>query len=44
MCFSIEPGIYFPERFGVRIEGNVTATEDGSRRLNNTSHEMRVVA
>ena len=44
MCFSIEPGIYFPERFGVRIEGNVTATEDGSRRLNNTSHEMRLVA
>ena len=44
MCFSIEPGIYLPERFGVRIEDIVTATEDGGRRLNNTSHEMRIVS
>ena len=29
MCFSIEPGIYLPERFGVRLEDNVTVTEDG---------------
>jgi Xaa-Pro aminopeptidase len=26
MCFSIEPGIYLPERFGVRIEDIVTVT------------------
>ena len=44
MCFSIEPGIYLPGRFGVRIEDIVTVTEDGGRRLNNTSHEMRIVA
>jgi Xaa-Pro aminopeptidase len=44
MCFSIEPGIYLPDRFGVRIEDIVVATEDGGRRLNNTSHEMRIVA
>jgi D-alanyl-D-alanine dipeptidase len=44
MCFSIEPGIYLPDRFGVRIEDIVTATEDGGRRLNNTSHEMHIVA
>ena len=44
MCFSIEPGIYLPGRFGVRIEDIVVATEDGGRRLNNTSHEMRIVA
>jgi Xaa-Pro aminopeptidase len=43
MCFSIEPGIYLPGRFGVRIEDIVTVTEDGGRRLNNTSHEMRIV-
>jgi Xaa-Pro aminopeptidase len=43
MCFSIEPGIYLPDRFGVRIEDIVTVTEDGGRRLNNTSHEMRIV-
>ena len=36
MCFSIEPGIYLPGRFGVRIEDIVVVTEDGGRRLNNT--------
>ena len=44
MCFSIEPGIYVAGRFGVRIEDIVTVTEDGGRRLNNTTHEMQVVA
>ena len=44
MRFTIEPGINFPERFGVRIEDIVTATEAGGRRLNNTIHEMRIVA
>jgi Xaa-Pro aminopeptidase len=44
MCFSIEPGIYLPQRFGVRIEDIVTVTEDGGRRLNNSSHEMQIVA
>ena len=43
MCFSIEPGIYLPDRFGVRIEDIVVATEDGGRRLNNTPHELRIV-
>jgi hypothetical protein len=44
MCFSIEPGIYLPSRFGVRIEDIVTVTESGGRRLNNTSHDMRLVS
>ena len=44
MCFSIEPGVYLAGRFGVRIEDIVTVTEDGGRRLNNTSREMRIVA
>ena len=43
MCFSIEPGIYLPGRFGVRIEDIVTVTEDGGQRLNNTSHDLAVV-
>jgi D-alanyl-D-alanine dipeptidase len=43
MCFSIEPGIYLAGRFGVRIEDIVTVTGDGGARLNNTSHELRVV-
>ncbi len=44
MCFSIEPGIYLPGRFGVRIEDIVTVTPDGGRRLNNTDHALAVVA
>ncbi|WP_274563420.1 aminopeptidase P family protein [Streptomyces spiramyceticus] len=43
MCFSIEPGIYLPGRFGVRIEDIVTVTEDGGRRLNTTARELAVV-
>jgi Xaa-Pro aminopeptidase len=43
MCFSIEPGIYLPHRFGVRIEDIVTVTETGARRLNNTDHALQVV-
>ncbi|MGW6016257.1 aminopeptidase P family protein [Streptomyces sp. NPDC055210] len=43
MCFSVEPGVYLPGRFGVRIEDIVTVTEDGGRRLNDTPREMAVV-
>jgi Xaa-Pro aminopeptidase len=43
MCFSIEPGIYLPGRFGVRIEDIVTVTPDGGRRLNNTPRDLAVV-
>ncbi|MFD7445630.1 M24 family metallopeptidase [Streptomyces sp. NPDC059909] len=43
MCFSVEPGIYLPGRFGVRIEDIVTVTESGGRRLNNTPREMAIV-
>jgi Xaa-Pro aminopeptidase len=44
MCFSIEPGIYVAGDFGVRIEDIVVVTADGGRRLNNTSHELGIVA
>ncbi|MEU4420875.1 aminopeptidase P family protein [Actinoplanes sp. NPDC024001] len=44
MCFSIEPGVYLPGRFGVRIEDIVTVTEDGGRRLNNTSRDLHIVS
>ena len=44
MCFSIEPGIYLPGRFGVRIEDIVTVVPDGGRRLNQTPRGMRIVS
>ncbi|GAA0623261.1 aminopeptidase P family protein [Streptomyces crystallinus] len=43
MCFSVEPGIYLPGRFGVRIEDIVTVTENGGRSFNNTAREMAIV-
>ncbi|WP_425956603.1 M24 family metallopeptidase [Xylanimonas sp. McL0601] len=47
MCFSVEPGIYLPGRFGVRIEDIVVAfPEDapqGARRLNESPRELVVV-
>jgi Xaa-Pro aminopeptidase len=44
MCFSIEPGVYLPGRFGVRIEDIVVVTEHEGRRLNNTDHGLAVVS
>lgn len=43
MCFSIEPGIYLPGRFGVRLEDVVVVTETGGLRFNNTQRDLRVV-
>jgi Xaa-Pro aminopeptidase len=44
MCFSIEPGIYLAERFGVRIENIVSVTAEGVRSLNaDPARELRVV-
>ena len=43
MCFSVEPGVYLPGRFGVRIEDLVTVPGDGGRRLNTTPRDMAIV-
>lgn len=43
MAFSIEPGIYFPGRWGARIEDIVIVTADGAISVNNQPHELVVV-
>ena len=43
-AFSIEPGIYVPDRWGARIEDIVVCTVDGGDRLNRSSRDLRVVA
>ncbi len=39
MTFSVEPGIYLPDRYGARIEDIVAVTADGVERLNTRSRE-----
>ncbi len=43
MIFSIEPGIYLPGEFGVRIEDLVLVTEDGCEVLNKFNKELTIV-
>ena len=43
MCFSVEPGVYLPGNFGVRIEDLVVVTEDGVETLNQMDHDFRIV-
>lgn len=43
MVFSVEPGIYLPGRFGVRIEDLVLVTEDGCEVLNKLPKDLLVI-
>jgi Xaa-Pro aminopeptidase len=42
-AFSIEPGVYLPGRFGLRLEDIVVATESGPHRLNDAPRDLAVV-
>jgi len=43
MSFSVEPGIYIPGEFGMRIEDIVVVTTDGSERLNLSARDPYLV-
>lgn len=43
MAFSIEPGIYVPDRWGMRIEDIVVVVDGGVERLNRSSRKLRFV-
>lgn len=42
MVFTVEPGIYLPGRFGVRLEEVAVVTADGARILSNLSRALHV--
>lgn len=42
MVFSIEPGVYFPGEFGIRIEDIVVVTAAGVHTLTGSSHQLVV--
>jgi Xaa-Pro aminopeptidase len=44
MTFSVEPGIYFPGRWGARIEDIVVVTHDAAEPVNHQPHELTVVS
>ena len=43
MAFTVEPGIYLPNRNGVRVEDNMVVTDDGAESLSDMPREIRVV-
>ena len=43
-AFSIEPGIYIPGKFGMRLEDIVVATGSGPLPMNAVSHDLVVLA
>ena len=43
MAFSIEPGIYLPGKFGVRVEDSVALVDGKAMRFNNSDRDIIVV-
>ena len=43
MTFSIEPGVYLPGKFGVRVEDLVLVTADGCEVLNHADKHWKVI-
>lgn len=43
MCVTIEPGVYFPEKGGIRIEDTVLVTEKGCENLYPRKKELTVI-
>jgi Xaa-Pro aminopeptidase len=42
-AFSVEPGIYVPGKWGMRLEDIVVASDDGPDPMNRVNHELVIV-
>lgn len=42
-AYSVEPGIYVPDKWGMRLEDIVVATNDGPVSMNNADHNLAIV-
>lgn len=43
MCFSVEPGVYLPGKWGVRVEDLVAVTETGVEVLNHFTKDLLII-
>ena len=43
MVITVEPGLYIPEKFGIRIEDDVLITNDQPKVLTSFSKELRII-
>ena len=43
MMLSVEPGIYLPDKFGVRIEDTIYVTEDGCENITHSPKELIIL-
>ena len=43
MTFTIEPGIYLPDRGGVRVEDDFVITSDSGESLSNLPRHLRII-
>jgi Xaa-Pro aminopeptidase len=43
ICISVEPGIYLPQKFGVRIEDTVCITNDGYQNFTRSPKELIIL-
>ena len=44
MCFSIEPGVYLPGKFGVRIEDLVIVTDSGAEVITQMDKRLTIIS
>ena len=44
MTFTVEPGVYLPDRGGVRVEDDILVTAAGGESLSSYPRELEIIA